>query len=247
MPGAPPPPPPPPPRPGPPPPPPAPPPCSAPPPPPPCPAAKPVTKISPAHLHKHLAAGPVTPAAALQQALDRFSKLTPGFQNHFVAYNHHTQPRLQEGPQCGLVALAQAREGSSVEEVQQEARARGFTRRGEMFSAANMATLASWLLHPATATLETSSKLLDTSWLLDTLTAGCRLLVPYDCGHNHGPALCGGRKAHWALVTGVVLARAARGEQDSGEQLQVTVLDPASATAPRDGEDFVLPEGGVES
>ena len=31
-----------------------------------------------------------------------------------------------------------------------------------MFSAANMATLAAWLLHPATATLETSSKLLDT-------------------------------------------------------------------------------------
>ena len=103
-----------------------------------------------------------------------------------------------------------------------------------MFSAANMASLAAWLLHPATATLETSSKLLDTrywhlssfvmccihyalfpSWLLETLTAGCRLLVPYDCGHNHGPALCGGRKAHWALVTGVVLARAARGEQES--------------------------------
>ena len=53
------------------------------------------------------------------------------------------------------------------------------------------------------------------SWLLETLTAGCRLLVPYDCGHNHGPALCGGRKAHWALVTGVVLAQAARGEQES--------------------------------
>ena len=50
---------------------------------------------------------------------------------------------------------------------------------------------------------------------METLTAGCRLLVPYDCGHNHGPALCGGRKAHWALVTGVVLAQAARGEQDS--------------------------------
>ena len=33
-----------------------------------------------------------------------------------------------------------------------------------MFSAANMATLASWLLHPATATLETSSKLLDTRY-----------------------------------------------------------------------------------
>ena len=69
-----------------------------------------------------------------------------------------------------------------------------------MFSAANMASLAAWLLHPATATLETSSKLLDTrywhlpsfvmcciysalfpSWLLETLTAGCRLLPRTTC------------------------------------------------------------------
>ena len=53
-------------------------------------------------------------------------------------------------------------------------RARGFTRRGEMFSAANMATLASWLLHPATATLETSSKLLDTRyWHLSSFVICC--------------------------------------------------------------------------
>ena len=43
-----------------------------------------------------------------------------------------------------------------------------------MFSAANMATLASWLLHPATATLETSSKLLDTRyWHLSTFVMCC--------------------------------------------------------------------------
>ena len=55
------------------------------------------------------------------------------------------------------------------------ARARGFTRRGEMFSAANMASLAAWLLHPATATLETSSKLLDTRyWHLPSFVAVVR-------------------------------------------------------------------------
>ena len=42
--------------------------------------------------------------------------------------------------------------------------------------------------------------------MLTHLMSGKMLLVPYDCGHNHGPALYGGKKAHWALVTGVVLA-----------------------------------------
>ena len=42
--------------------------------------------------------------------------------------------------------------------------------------------------------------------------SGKMLLVPYDCGHNHGPALYGGKKAHWALITGVVLAVSAAGD-----------------------------------
>ena len=37
-------------------------------------------------------------------------------------------------------------------------------------------------------------------WLLDSLASGRMFLVPYDCGHNHGPALHGGKKAHWAEV-----------------------------------------------
>lgn len=31
------------------------------------------------------------------------------------------------------------------------------------------------------------------------------ILVPYDCGPNHGPSLQAGKKAHWALITGVVV------------------------------------------
>ena len=60
-----------------------------------------------------------------------------------------------------------------------------------MFSAANMASLASWLLHPATATLETSSKLLDTRyWHLSSFVICCIHYIAFlqlvvgdpDCG-----------------------------------------------------------------
>ena len=29
-------------------------------------------------------------------------------------------------------------------------------------------------------------------------------MIPYDCGPNHGPAMFKGKKAHWALLTGLV-------------------------------------------
>ena len=45
----------------------------------------------------------------------------------------------------------------------------------------------------------------DSWWVVEQLTAGWQLLVPYDCAHNHHPAVLGGRKAHWALITGFVL------------------------------------------
>ena len=127
----------------------------------------------------------------------------------FLCYNHHRDPLLQEGPQCGLVALTMAGtsrgERLEVEEVQREAVTRGFTFRGEMFSVENMAELARSSLDRE-ARVEDIEMMKDTSWLLDTLTSGHMLLVPYDCGHNHGPALHGGKKAHWALITGFVIA-----------------------------------------
>merc|ERR1719394_2335649 len=103
------------------------------PPPPPAPPSKSLPpprsstcKISPANLHKHLRPGPVSPGAALNQALDRFVKLNSSYAHHkFLCYYHHTNARLQEGPQCGIVALTIASsEGVVVEEVQQEARDR---------------------------------------------------------------------------------------------------------------------------
>ena len=109
-----------------------------------------------------------------------------------------------------------------VEEVQREAVRRGFTSRGEMFSVENMAELARSCLDRE-ARVEDISVMRDTSWLLDSLTSGRMLLVPYDCGHNHGPALCGGKKAHWALITGFVIA----GKHLETENIKDFLLEPS--------------------
>ena len=116
---------------------------------------------------------------------------------------------LQEGPQCGLVVLAMAAcsmgSSTTVTEVVAMARARGVTKRGEMFSVHYMAGLARELIPGCSVSVQPVSRLLDTGWLVARLLAGCLLLVPYDCSANHSPGLLGGLAAHWCLVTGCLL------------------------------------------
>ena len=124
-------------------------------------------------------------------------------------------PHLQEGPQCGLVALATAA-GRSVAEVQRLAVERGHTRQGEMFSAAGMAELATELLGRPALVQNTAALLSSPVDLQRSLAAGHRLLLPYDCAPGHGPALLGGRKAHWALLAGLAFLPATRAELPAG-------------------------------
>lgn len=126
-------------------------------------------------------------------------------------------PHLQEGPQCGLVALATAA-GRSVAEVQRLAVERGHTRQGEMFSAAGMAELATELLGRPALVQNTAALLSSPVDLQRSLAAGHRLLLPYDCAPGHGPALLGGRKAHWALLAGLAVLPATRAELPAGLQ-----------------------------
>lgn len=148
----------------------------------------------------------MAPALQVSQAVSRWIKFCPDYRDHkFLCYNLPTVSRLQEGPQCGLVALAMAGEDTSLELVVAEALDRGYTKQGEMFSVENMAELARVVLDREVKVVE-SHLLLDTHFLISRLTQGRPLLVPYDCAHNHSPALLKGRKAHWALVTGLVLA-----------------------------------------
>jgi len=95
-------------------------------------------------------------------------------------------------------------EGVSVDKVQEMAISKGYTKQGEMFSVDNMSYLASSILGKA-AVISSTAAMCDSWWVVEQLTAGWQLLVPYDCAHNHHPAVLGGRKAHWALITGFVL------------------------------------------
>jgi len=90
----------------------------------------------------------------------------------------------------------------SVDKVQELAVKKGYSKQGEMFSVENMADLATTILD-AEAMIASTEAVCD---MVDELLDGWLLLVPYDCAHNHHPAMLQGRKAHWALITGFVLA-----------------------------------------
>ncbi|XP_005086631.2 UPF0692 protein C19orf54 homolog isoform X1 [Mesocricetus auratus] len=118
---------------------------------------------------------------------------------------------IQEGPQCGLVALwmagrlLSAPDSVSLERLVRVAVERGYTAQGEMFSVADMATLAQ-------ETLDCQAELLcgglggpNRDRILQHLITGHPLLFPYDEDFNHEPCQKKGHKAHWAVSAGVLI------------------------------------------
>jgi len=93
----------------------------------------------------------------------------------------------------------------AVDKVQELAIMKGYSKQGEMFSVDNMAELAHTVLGRETMIANTAD-LSDNMNLVDDMESGWVLLVPYDCAHNHSPAMLQGKKAHWALITGFMLA-----------------------------------------
>lgn len=116
-----------------------------------------------------------------------------------------TEPIIQSGPTCGLVASSILLNGQpDFKQLLVLAQERGFTNNGEMCSARQLQALLSEVsdrhghgLHVTAhqgplATDETKLRLRD----------GSCLLVPYDADVAHSPFLGQGRKAHWAVVVG---------------------------------------------
>ncbi|KAK7788333.1 hypothetical protein R5R35_013965 [Gryllus longicercus] len=186
-----------------------------------------------------------------------------------IACYCYIQPVLQDGPKCGLVALSMASSCTSqplsVEYLLQEARNRGFTNHGEMFSVDNMASLAREVLGSHCKEVEVLPEGLrqDSDYVLHHLMLGSLLLIPYDADANHAPCCRRGHKAHWALVVGVIISAlpshtpfllARQGKSRhlalwSYEDLRISnenlvELDPGRAT---DGRSYVLPPGGVSA
>ncbi|XP_066099958.1 actin maturation protease isoform X3 [Saccopteryx bilineata] len=118
---------------------------------------------------------------------------------------------IQEGPQCGLVALWMAGtllvppSGIPLERLIKMAMERGYTAQGEMFSVADMGRLAEEVLGCRAELLRGGLGGPNRDRVLQHLVAGHPLLIPYDEDFNHEPCQRKGHKAHWAVSTGVLL------------------------------------------
>lgn len=87
---------------------------------------------------------------------------------------------LQDGPQCGLVALAMLTEHATknnVDKLMKRAEALNFTYNGEIFSAADMCTLAKEYLNDKKVELYTGN--LSSDEIKEFLLSGGYALVPY--------------------------------------------------------------------
>ncbi|XP_029427760.1 UPF0692 protein C19orf54 homolog isoform X2 [Rhinatrema bivittatum] len=134
----------------------------------------------------------------------------------WLLFNKHVPSLIQEGPQCGLVALWMAspllelKDSVSLEEIVRVALERGYTAQGEMFSAANMASLAEEVLCCRAELLLGGMDGRNQWKLLHHLTSGHPALIPYDEDCNHEPCLRNGHRAHWAIITGVLFGLKSR-------------------------------------
>nr|CAH7765056.1 unnamed protein product [Callosobruchus chinensis] len=118
----------------------------------------------------------------------------------------------QNGPQCGLVALAMClgrSDRETVNELYKTAKGLGYTYNGEMFSVQDMFHLASiFLSKDASASVHEGD--LNSEQIKQFLLQGGLMLVPYpfpmqyDTDKDNTPALLRGHKAHWAVICGAI-------------------------------------------
>ncbi|XP_075043125.1 actin maturation protease isoform X2 [Mixophyes fleayi] len=141
----------------------------------------------------------------IKNLLDRSSRTLK-----WLLYNQHIPSLIQEGPQCGLVALWMAggllemKHKVTLDKIVQMAMARGYTSLGEMFSAANMACLAEEVFGCHYQLLTGGMEGENRERILRHLTDGLPVLIPYDEDFNHEPCQRDGHRAHWAVISGVL-------------------------------------------
>ncbi|RUS87668.1 hypothetical protein EGW08_004591 [Elysia chlorotica] len=125
------------------------------------------------------------------------------------------KPVLQNGPVCGLVALSMASQlvkdcHATADDIFYEAQKRGFTKQGEIFSVSYMKELSSHFLNCTVEHLilgnDTDLEKSDFFLIVKHLLQRNVPLIPYDADKNHSPCQRRGHKAHWALLTGIVMA-----------------------------------------
>ncbi|KAK7160065.1 hypothetical protein R3I93_007883 [Phoxinus phoxinus] len=129
----------------------------------------------------------------------------------WLLFNKYVPSLIQDGPQCGLVALWMAAhllhppETLVMETLVQTAQHNAYTEQGEMFSAGDMAKLAEEVCGCRVQRLSGGMMGENTAVILKHLAGGQPALIPYDEDFNHEPCLRNGHKAHWAVVSGILL------------------------------------------
>ncbi|XP_040262114.1 UPF0692 protein C19orf54 homolog isoform X1 [Bufo bufo] len=130
----------------------------------------------------------------------------------WLLYNQHIPSLIQEGPQCGLVALWMAGgilsndHEVTLDYIVQVATSRGYTIHGEMFSADNMSCLAENVFGCHCEILTGGMEGGNRERILAHLIAGLPVLIPYDEDFNHEPCQRDGHRAHWAVISGILLS-----------------------------------------
>ncbi|XP_054461191.1 actin maturation protease [Anoplopoma fimbria] len=129
----------------------------------------------------------------------------------WVLVNTYVPSLIQDGPQCGLVALwmsahlRQPQLSIDMETVVQTALSRGYTAQGEMFSAENMALLAEEVCGCKAELLSGGLSGNNAAAIITHLWGRQPVLIPYDEDYNHEPCQRSGHRAHWAVASGVLL------------------------------------------
>lgn len=185
-------------------------PTTVPPPPPPCPAPlQPAQQTNIVHIREL-----VNPEEEMKQTVERLPswRQTSSQESRtlWVACNHQVRYISQEGPTCGLVALCMAASMiqspiKSPAAVLASARQQGYTIQGEMFSASNTLKFAETEFD-MTGRLLSGGLESHVEEVVIHLARGLPVLVPYDKDSNNEPAAKKGHSAHWAVLTGFLLA-----------------------------------------
>ncbi|XP_018563050.1 UPF0692 protein CG33108 [Anoplophora glabripennis] len=125
-----------------------------------------------------------------------------------IKYNYNAlNGYLQDGPQCGLVALMMCTgspNNDTVKHLYDYAKRKGYTNNGEIFSVDDMADVAKYYL-PKKANVEIFEGDLFTTKIKEFLLDGGMALVPYDTNKDNSPGFHSGHKAHWAIISGSIL------------------------------------------
>ncbi|XP_056296291.1 actin maturation protease [Pseudoliparis swirei] len=130
----------------------------------------------------------------------------------WILVNTYVPSLIQDGPQCGLVALwmsAHLRKPQlsiDMGTVVQTALSRGYSAQGEMFSADNMALLAEEVCGCEAELLSGGLSGNNAAAIITHLWGRQPVLIPYDEDYNHEPCQRSGHRAHWAVASGVLLA-----------------------------------------